>query len=341
MIYDHATQIHSSFQVPQENLGATRAQTVCTRRSLQLFEHLGMRLVCHKYKLPFCHSYHWRKCQYLTSVVLLKSAGTDFCNTYCCGDELLQVFLDEVNTSSCLGLFKEIIVDRTFDGNVCVIFFSCAWHCMLSTPPLLPVHCMLITPPLLPVHCMLITPLLFPVHPRECVCCGCVQPSPWKQPFLPQSKIYLGPRILLCPTTSPNSSLPDVGLWLSRQWPGESLHQCQDENAQQENAQCWGMRCRLWGCVRIFCIKKWPVCIHLLPYLYAGGKPNRPDSNQPEIDARLCLQPTSHKWDGWAPGEALIPQLCQPARHPACVYLLQVGEGFLQQVPTKWVTSRL
>ena len=31
---------------------------------------------------------------------------------------LLKVFLDEVNTSSCLGLFKEIIVDRTLDGEV-------------------------------------------------------------------------------------------------------------------------------------------------------------------------------------------------------------------------------
>lgn len=30
----------------------------------------------------------------------------------------VQVFLDEVNTSSCVGLFKEIIVDRTFDGIV-------------------------------------------------------------------------------------------------------------------------------------------------------------------------------------------------------------------------------
>ena len=30
----------------------------------------------------------------------------------------MQVFLDEVNTSSCLGLFKEIIVDRSFDGKV-------------------------------------------------------------------------------------------------------------------------------------------------------------------------------------------------------------------------------
>lgn len=29
-----------------------------------------------------------------------------------------QVFLDEVNTSSCVGLFKEVIVDRTFDGEV-------------------------------------------------------------------------------------------------------------------------------------------------------------------------------------------------------------------------------
>jgi len=28
----------------------------------------------------------------------------------------LQVFLDEVNTTSCLGLFKEVIVDRTLDG---------------------------------------------------------------------------------------------------------------------------------------------------------------------------------------------------------------------------------
>ena len=35
----------------------------------------------------------------------------------------LQVFLDEVNTSSCLGLFKEIIVDRSMDGEVC--FCSC------------------------------------------------------------------------------------------------------------------------------------------------------------------------------------------------------------------------
>lgn len=35
----------------------------------------------------------------------------------------LQVFLDEVNTSSCLGLFKEIILDRTFDGVVCIYIY--------------------------------------------------------------------------------------------------------------------------------------------------------------------------------------------------------------------------
>jgi len=29
-----------------------------------------------------------------------------------------QVFLDEVNTSSCMGLFKEIIIDKTFEGEV-------------------------------------------------------------------------------------------------------------------------------------------------------------------------------------------------------------------------------
>lgn len=29
-----------------------------------------------------------------------------------------QVFLDEINTSSCLGLFKEVMVDKTLDGEV-------------------------------------------------------------------------------------------------------------------------------------------------------------------------------------------------------------------------------
>ena len=31
----------------------------------------------------------------------------------------VTVFLDEVNTASCLGLFKEIIVDKSIDGKVC------------------------------------------------------------------------------------------------------------------------------------------------------------------------------------------------------------------------------
>ena len=30
----------------------------------------------------------------------------------------LQAYLDEINTASCLGLFKEIIIDRTVDGQV-------------------------------------------------------------------------------------------------------------------------------------------------------------------------------------------------------------------------------
>ncbi len=40
----------------------------------------------------------------------------------------VQVFLDEVNTSSCLGLFKEVIVDRTIDGKVkycCYHYYYC------------------------------------------------------------------------------------------------------------------------------------------------------------------------------------------------------------------------
>ena len=36
----------------------------------------------------------------------------------------MQVFLDEVNTSSCLGLFKEIIIDRSLDGEVIQLFFA-------------------------------------------------------------------------------------------------------------------------------------------------------------------------------------------------------------------------
>jgi len=38
----------------------------------------------------------------------------------------LQAYLDEVNTSSCLGLFKEIIVDRTIDGEV-MLLCSSSW----------------------------------------------------------------------------------------------------------------------------------------------------------------------------------------------------------------------
>ena len=33
----------------------------------------------------------------------------------------MQVFLDEINTSSCMGLLKEVIVDRTFFGLVGVL----------------------------------------------------------------------------------------------------------------------------------------------------------------------------------------------------------------------------
>lgn len=31
---------------------------------------------------------------------------------------LLKVFMDELNTSSCMGLFKEMIVDKSFEGEV-------------------------------------------------------------------------------------------------------------------------------------------------------------------------------------------------------------------------------
>lgn len=35
------------------------------------------------------------------------------------------MFLDEINTSSCVGVFKELMTDRTMDGKVCwILFFS-------------------------------------------------------------------------------------------------------------------------------------------------------------------------------------------------------------------------
>ena len=42
-----------------------------------------------------------------------------------------QVFLDEVNTSSCMGLLKEIIIDKTFDGEVHVLQFIEILHILL------------------------------------------------------------------------------------------------------------------------------------------------------------------------------------------------------------------
>ena len=42
----------------------------------------------------------------------------------------LQVFLDEVNTSSCMGLFKEIILDRTFDGVVYLYMYKIILSCL-------------------------------------------------------------------------------------------------------------------------------------------------------------------------------------------------------------------
>ena len=35
----------------------------------------------------------------------------------------VTVFLDEINTASCLGLFKEIIVDKTIDGTVSIVLY--------------------------------------------------------------------------------------------------------------------------------------------------------------------------------------------------------------------------
>lgn len=51
------------------------------------------------------------------------------------------MFLDEVNTSSCLGLFKEIIVDRSFDGEVASSYSTCILispNCLLFFPQPIP-----------------------------------------------------------------------------------------------------------------------------------------------------------------------------------------------------------
>ena len=62
----------------------------------------------------------------------------DACKLFCWLKLLCQVFLDEVNTSSCLGLFKEIIVDRTLDGDVSSHHVIRLQYCIAlcsSTPP--------------------------------------------------------------------------------------------------------------------------------------------------------------------------------------------------------------
>lgn len=38
----------------------------------------------------------------------------------------VTVFLDEVNTATCLGLFKEILVDKSIDGNVSIC--TCSYN---------------------------------------------------------------------------------------------------------------------------------------------------------------------------------------------------------------------
>jgi len=40
----------------------------------------------------------------------------------------VTVFLDEINTSSCVGVFKELMTDRTMDGKVCWILFFIHIH---------------------------------------------------------------------------------------------------------------------------------------------------------------------------------------------------------------------
>ena len=59
---------------------------------------------------------------------LIMWTAKDFCYSIpvlcCCSPAYIhsilyfKVFLDELNTSSCLGLFKELIVDRTLNGEV-------------------------------------------------------------------------------------------------------------------------------------------------------------------------------------------------------------------------------
>ena len=77
-----------------------------------------------------------------------------------CAVQIFQLFLDEVNTSSCVGLFKEIIIDRTFDGKV---------SGQLCFPPLSLEYSF----------------SLSSAHPRQCIHCSSMQPSPWQQPCLP------------------------------------------------------------------------------------------------------------------------------------------------------------
>ena len=60
---------------------------------------------------------HTRKEGYYT-LQLVHTSPTILCIHLVIVYLILQVFLDEVNTSSCMGLMKEIVVDGTMNGEV-------------------------------------------------------------------------------------------------------------------------------------------------------------------------------------------------------------------------------
>ena len=51
---------------------------------------------------------------HINSIFFLKTVYVH-CTFY-----LSKVFFDELNTSSCMGVLKEIITDRSIEGDVCV-----------------------------------------------------------------------------------------------------------------------------------------------------------------------------------------------------------------------------
>ena len=178
-----------------------------------------------------------------------------------------------MNTSSCLGLFKEIIVDRTFDGSV-------------SNPA-----CPYIVLYMLSIHMRSFLLSLQPIPKNVFIVAAC-NPHRGNSLASHRQKKKVGGAYYV------RQLHPTLHFLM---WDYGSLDKHQEREYinvkmkmhNRKMAKADVRECELWcvTCGHLLCM------LYYLP-LYAGGKPDRPDYGQPETDARLCLLPALLRWNG-------------------------------------------